>query len=77
MTAAESCGCSARRLMVLRLTGPQPGDTPGFPDITPPARAINRLALTALLAACATAKTIVDESAARAAISEEAAAATD
>jgi type II secretory pathway predicted ATPase ExeA len=40
-------------------------------------RAINRLAVTALLAACAAGKTIVDESAARAAISEEAAAATD
>jgi type II secretory pathway predicted ATPase ExeA len=40
-------------------------------------RAINRLAVTALLAACAAGKTIVDESSARAAISEEAAAATD
>jgi len=40
-------------------------------------RAINRLAVTALLAACATGKSIVDESSARAAISEEAAAATD
>jgi type II secretory pathway predicted ATPase ExeA len=40
-------------------------------------RAINRLATTALLAACATGKTIVDESSARAAISEEATAATD
>jgi type II secretory pathway predicted ATPase ExeA len=40
-------------------------------------RAINRLAITALLAACATGKTIIDESSARAAISEEAAAATD
>ena len=40
-------------------------------------RAINRLAVTALLAACATGKTIVDESSTRAAISEEAAAATD
>jgi type II secretory pathway predicted ATPase ExeA len=40
-------------------------------------RAINRLAVTALLAACATGKTIVDESSARAAITEEAAAATD
>ena len=40
-------------------------------------RAINRLAVTALLAACAAGKTSVDESAARAAISEEAAAATD
>jgi hypothetical protein len=40
-------------------------------------RAINRLAVTALLAACAVGKTIVDESSARAAISEEAAAATD
>jgi len=37
-------------------------------------RAINRLAITALLAACATGKTIVDESSARTAISEEAAA---
>ena len=36
-------------------------------------RAINRLAITALLAACATGKTIVDESSARTAISEEAA----
>ena len=35
-------------------------------------RAINRLAITALLAACATGKTIVDESSARTAISEEA-----
>jgi type II secretory pathway predicted ATPase ExeA len=40
-------------------------------------RAINRLAITALLAACAAGKTIADESAARAAINEEAAAATD
>jgi type II secretory pathway predicted ATPase ExeA len=40
-------------------------------------RAINRLALTALLAAYAAGKTIVDESSARTAISEEAAAATD
>jgi len=40
-------------------------------------RAINRLAITALLAACATGKTIADESSARTAISEEAAAATD
>jgi type II secretory pathway predicted ATPase ExeA len=40
-------------------------------------RAINRLAITALLAACATGKAIVDESSARAAISEETAAATD
>jgi len=40
-------------------------------------RAINRLAITALLAACATGKTIVDESSARTAINEEAAAATD
>ena len=40
-------------------------------------RAINRLAITALLAACAAGKTIVDESSARTAISEEAAAATD
>jgi type II secretory pathway predicted ATPase ExeA len=40
-------------------------------------RAINRLAVTALLAACAAGKTIADESSARAAISEEAAAATD
>ncbi len=37
-------------------------------------RAINRLAITALLAACATGKTIIDESSARTAISEEAAA---
>ena len=40
-------------------------------------RAINRLAITALLAAYATGKTIVDESSARTAISEEATAATD
>ena len=40
-------------------------------------RAINRLALTALLAACAAGKTIVDESSARTAITEDAAAATD
>jgi type II secretory pathway predicted ATPase ExeA len=40
-------------------------------------RAINRLAITALLAAYAAGKTIVDESCARAAIREEAAAATD
>jgi type II secretory pathway predicted ATPase ExeA len=40
-------------------------------------RAINRLAITALLAAYAAGKTIVDESSARTAISEEAAAATD
>jgi len=40
-------------------------------------RAINRLAVTALLAACAAGKTIADESSARAAISEDAAAATD
>jgi type II secretory pathway predicted ATPase ExeA len=40
-------------------------------------RAINRLAITALLAACAAGKTIVDESSARTAIAEEAAAATD
>src|SRR6266702_1132027 len=39
-------------------------------------RAINRLAITALLAAYAAAKTIVDESSARTAISEEATAAT-
>ncbi len=37
-------------------------------------RAINRLAITALLAACATGKTIIDESSAGTAISEEAAA---
>jgi type II secretory pathway predicted ATPase ExeA len=37
-------------------------------------RAINRLAITALLAACATSKTIVDESSARTAIAEETAA---
>ncbi len=36
-------------------------------------RAINRLAITALLAAYTTAKTIVDESSARTAITEEAA----
>jgi type II secretory pathway predicted ATPase ExeA len=40
-------------------------------------RAINRLAVTALLAAYAAGKTIVDESSARTAISEEASAATD
>ncbi|MGH3305362.1 MAG: hypothetical protein ACRDOK_27590 [Streptosporangiaceae bacterium] len=40
-------------------------------------RAINRLAITALLAAYATGKTIIDESSARTAISEDAAAATD
>jgi len=40
-------------------------------------RAINRLAITALLAACAAGKTITDESSARTAIAEEAAAATD
>ena len=40
-------------------------------------RAINRLAITALMAACSTGKTIADESSARTAISEEAAAATD
>jgi type II secretory pathway predicted ATPase ExeA len=40
-------------------------------------RAINRLAITALLAAYAAGKTIVDESSARTAISEDAAAATD
>jgi type II secretory pathway predicted ATPase ExeA len=40
-------------------------------------RAVNRLAVTALLAACAADKTIVDESSARTAISEEAAATTD
>ncbi len=40
-------------------------------------RAINRLAITALLAAYATGKTIVHESSARTAISEEATAATD
>ena len=40
-------------------------------------RAINRLAITALLAAYTASKTIVDESSARTAISEEAAAATD
>jgi type II secretory pathway predicted ATPase ExeA len=40
-------------------------------------RAINRLAITALLAAYATGKNIVDESSARTAISEEATAATD
>lgn len=40
-------------------------------------RAINRLAVTALLPACATGKTIVDESSARTAITEETAAATD
>ena len=40
-------------------------------------RAINRLAITALLAAYAAGKTIVDESSARAAIREEAAAPTD
>jgi len=40
-------------------------------------RAVNRLAITALLAACADGKTIVDESSARTAIAEETAAATD
>jgi type II secretory pathway predicted ATPase ExeA len=40
-------------------------------------RAINRLAITALLAACATSKSIVDESSARTAIAEQTAAATD
>ena len=40
-------------------------------------RAINRLAITALLAACSAGKTIADESSARTAISEEASAATD
>jgi type II secretory pathway predicted ATPase ExeA len=40
-------------------------------------RAINRLATTALLAACTQNKTIADESAARTAIAEETAAATD
>jgi type II secretory pathway predicted ATPase ExeA len=40
-------------------------------------RAINRLAITALMAACSAGKTIADESSARTAISEEAAAATD
>src|SRR6266571_2254296 len=40
-------------------------------------RAINRLAITALLAACAAGKTIVDESSARTAIAEETAAAAD
>jgi len=40
-------------------------------------RAVNRLAITALLAAYATGKNIVDESSARTAISEEATAATD
>lgn len=40
-------------------------------------RAINRLAITALLTAYATGKTIVDESSARTAISEETTAATD
>ncbi len=40
-------------------------------------RAINRLAITALLAAYAAGKTIVDESSACTALSEEAAAATD
>jgi type II secretory pathway predicted ATPase ExeA len=40
-------------------------------------RAINRLAITALLAAYAAGKTIVDESSARTAITEETAAATD
>jgi type II secretory pathway predicted ATPase ExeA len=39
-----------------------------------PPRAINRLAIGALLAACITSKTIVDESSARTAISEQAAA---
>jgi type II secretory pathway predicted ATPase ExeA len=40
-------------------------------------RAINRLAITALLAACAASKSIVDETSARTAIAEETAAATD
>jgi type II secretory pathway predicted ATPase ExeA len=40
-------------------------------------RAINRLAITALLAACTAGKTIVDESSARTAIAEQTAAATD
>jgi type II secretory pathway predicted ATPase ExeA len=40
-------------------------------------RAINRLAATALLAACTAGKTIADESSARTAIAEDAAAATD
>jgi len=40
-------------------------------------RAVNRLAITALLAACAAGKTIADESSARTAIAEDAAAATD
>ena len=40
-------------------------------------RAINRLAVTALLAACTASKTIADETAARTAIAEETANATD
>ena len=40
-------------------------------------RAVNRLAITALLAACAAGKTIVDESSARTAIAEEAAVTAD
>ncbi len=40
-------------------------------------RAINRLATTALLAACTAGKTIADESSARTAIAEETTAATD
>jgi hypothetical protein len=40
-------------------------------------RAINRLAVTALLAACTDGKTIADEQAARTAIAEDTAAATD
>ena len=54
--------------------------TPSAPPTATPAacpRAINRLAITALLAACTASKTIVDESSARTAIAEEAAAATD
>ena len=76
------CSGTAAQLSLLVTVG-APADRPAWPVRAIHAharglpRAINRLAVTALLAACATGKTIVDESSARAAISEEAAAATD
>ena len=80
LTPAEASGYIRRHLE--HAGGPTPcSPTTPFRAIHSHARglprAINRLAVTALLAACATGKTIVDESSARAAISEEAAAATD
>ncbi len=79
LTPAEASGTSAATLSTPAGPTPCSPTTPSRHHAHARAlpRAVNRLAVTALLAACATGKTIVDESAARTAISEEAAAATD